>query len=363
MVSRRLIDLFLELARIDGLPGKEAPVANHLLTYLKHLGLEPKADGTAAACLSNTSNIVCSVGGGGSLALVSQMDTFRRTSTIRPVVSADRITGEGGAPGADGRAGMAAILYAVERAIHSNQPLKPFTLVFTTRGAGNMAGARHAVLPQSVRSAFVFSSPLDPGTYTSSSPGIAVFSADVLGRASDAGIDPEHGVCAISIAARAISALSWGRHDPETTSNIGTIAGGAGTAIVPPAALARGQIRAQEEAKALPILERIKAEFESSAAAAGGAASFKWSWEYAPYSHPKGAEVCLAAEAASRAAGLAPSAVPSPGGSEANALNARGIPAVNLGIGVRNPRANGEHILLDHLSKASELAWQLIRKN
>ena len=363
MVSRRLVDIFLELARLDGLPGKEAPVANHLLGYLKRLGLEPRADGTAAACLSNTSNIVCPVGGGGALALVSQMDTFRRTSTVRPVVSADRIAGEAGAPGIEGRAGMAAILYAVERAVHSNQPLRPFTLAFTTRGTGNMAGARHAVLPPGVRSAFVFTSPLAPGTYTASSPGIAVFSADVLGRAADAASDPEHGVCAIGIAARAISALPWGRHDPETTSNIGTIAGGAGTAIVPPASLARGQIRAQQESKALPILERIKAEFEKSASAAGGAASFKWSWEYAPYSHQPGAEVCLAAEAAALAAGLAPSAVASPGGSEANALNARGIAAVNLGIGVRNARANTEHILLDHLARTAELAWQLIRKN
>jgi len=363
MASKRLIDLFLELARIDALPGKEAPVANRAFSFLKNLGLPVQLDGSAAAALSNTSNVVCDVGGGGDFVLVAHMDTLHYTSTAPQLVTADKIAFGGRGPlGLDGRAGMAAILYALERAVNSGLPLKPFTIAFTTRGKGNMAGVKHLALPPRIRSAFVFGSELSPGAYAASSPGIALFSADILGRTSDAVNDPESGISAITIAAKAIAALSLGRHDPETTSNIGTITGGSGTASVPLAALVRGQVSVSEAEKALPVLDRIKTEFQKSAAAAGGAVSFKWFWDFQPYLHPPGSEVCLLAERALRAAGLTPADLPSPGGSEANALNARGLAAVSFGIGACCPRPNDEHILLDHLSKASDIVTQLIIK-
>jgi di/tripeptidase len=98
------------------------------------------------------------------------------------------------------------------------------------------------------------------------------------------------------------------------------------------------------------------------AAAAGGAAAFKWSWEFAPYEHPAGAEVRRLADEAMLGAGLAPAPVPAQAGSEANALNARGIAAVSVGTGVKNPQSNSEYLLLDHLAKTSDIAWQLIKK-
>lgn len=362
MASRRLIDLFLELARLDGLPGKEAPVANRAVGFLKNLGLPVELDGSAAAALSNTSNVVCQVGGGGDFALVAHMDTLYPASSTVATITADRITSGGKGPlGVDGRAGMAAILYALERTVNTGLPLKPFTIAFTTRAKGNMAGAKQLVLPRGIRCAFVFGSEAAPGAYTASSPGMALFSADILGRTSDAVSDPESGISAIAIAAKAIAALPLGRHDSETTSNIGTIAGGVSTGIVPLAAMVRGQVRVSEAAKAFPVLDRIKAEFEKAAAAAGGAVSFKWFWEFQPYLHAPGSEVCLLAESALTRAGLTPAPVVSPSGNEANALNARGLAAVSFGIGARTPRANDEYILLDHLSKASEIVTQLIK--
>ncbi|MDD2804506.1 MAG: M20/M25/M40 family metallo-hydrolase [Elusimicrobiales bacterium] len=363
MISRRLLDLFLELARIDGLPGKEDAVAKRVFAFISGLGLPAQMDGAAAAALSGTSNVVCRVGGGGGVLLLAHMDTPRYTSSTVPVVTADRVSADGKNPlGADARAGMAAMLYALERAVNTNLPLKPFTLAFTTKGRHGMAGAKHLALPGTVRCGFVFDAPLAPGAYTASSHGVALFSADVLGRAADAAAEPEKGICAISIAARALAALKFGRHDEQTTSNIGTIAGGSGPDTVPLAAMVRGQVRAAVTENAGPVLDRIKAEFEAAAAAAGGAAAFKWSWEFAPYSHPSGAEVRLLADEAIIAAGLAPAPVPAPGGSEANALNARGIAAVNLGIGVKNPQSNSEYLPLDHLAKASEIALQLMKK-
>ncbi len=363
MANRRIAELFLELVRIDGRSGKEAEVAQFAYSFLKNLGFQPQRDGSNTVSGSNTSNIVCPVGGGGDRALLAHMDTAGFTSSTKQAVTADRIASDGkGQLGAANRAGMAAILYALERAVNTGLPLKPFTVAFTTQGETAMAGGRNLVLPSGVRYGFVFDSSLDPGCYVAASPGAAAFAMHVTGKLSRAGAAPENGVSAIRVAAKAIAALDIDRHDTETTSNIGIISGGEGTNVVPAYTLVRGEVRALDKAKGLPVLEGIKAEFEKAAAAAGGSAMFNWAWDFQPYRHSKDSEVCRIAEAALRAAGLEPSAVPSHGGSDANSLNAKGVAAVSFGIGIRNPHANDEYILLEHLTKASDIVWQLIKR-
>jgi len=360
MAHRRIVELFLDLARIDGRSGKEAEVAQYAYSFLKNLGFQPQRDGANKVSGSNTSNIVCPVGGGGDLALLAHMDTAGFTSSTKQVVTADRITSDGkGLLGADARAGMAAILYALERAVNTGLPLKPFTIAFTTQEETTMAGVRNLVLPPGVRFGFVLGSSLDPGAYVLASPGAAGFAVHVTGKPSRSG---ESGTSAIRIAAKAIAALDTDRHDEETTSNIGVISGGEAAGVVPAYTLVRGEVRSLDKAKALPVLDGIKAEFEKAAEAAGGKAMFNWDWEFQPYRHAEDSQVCAVAAAALRGAGLEPSPAASHDGSEANSLNARGVAAVNLGIGARNPRANDEYILLEHLTKTSEIVWNLIKK-
>jgi len=363
MASRRLAELFMELARLDGQSGKEAPVAKYAAAFLKKLGLPAQIDNAAAVSGSNTGNVVCQVGGGGDFLLLAHMDTARNTSATNQVLLEDRITSDGkGQLGADNRAGMAAILYALERAVNTSSPLKPFTIAFTTQEETTMAGGLNLQLAPGIKRGFVFDSSLDPGAYATASPGAAVWNAEVTGRASHAGIAPEKGICAISIAARALAALRFGRNDEDTTSNIGTISGGEATNVVPPSAKVKGEVRSLDSAKVEPVLAAMKAEFEKAAAAAGGSLKFDWSWDFKPYRHAPDAPVCLAAAEAVKGAGLAPAPVPSHGGSDANSLNAKGIATVNFGIGARNPHADDEYILLEHLAKASEIVWQLIKK-
>jgi tripeptide aminopeptidase len=44
-------------------------------------------------------------------------------------------------------------------------------------------------------------------------------------------------------------------------------------------------------------------------------------------------------------------------------LNAKGIPAVNIGIGAQNPHGNDEFILLEDLDKSVEIARALIARS
>ena len=45
---------------------------------------------------------------------------------------------------------------------------------------------------------------------------------------------------------------------------------------------------------------------------------------------------------------------------DANMLNAKGVPAVNLGIGAQNPHGDDEFILIEDLFKTAEIADQII---
>jgi tripeptide aminopeptidase len=363
MTDPRLAELFLELARLDGTSGREAPVAARAAAFLKELGLPAATDGAAAVSGSDTGNLVCPVNGGGDFVLLAHMDTARSTAATRQVVGADRIASDGKSQlGADNRAGMAAILHAVRRGVESGLPMKAFTVAFTTQEETSMAGGLNLGLPAEVKKGFIFDSSLDPGSYAVSAPGAAVFEVEIKGRPSHAGIAPEKGICAIRIAAKAIDSLAFGRLDEDTTSNIGTISGGEATNVVPPSARVKGEVRSLDAARVPPELERIKAAFEKAASGAGGSAAFSWYWDFKPYRHAPDSQVCREAAAAVKAAGLEPSPVPSHGGSDANSLNAKGVASVNFGIGARNPHADDEYILLEHLEKASEIVWQLIKK-
>lgn len=56
--------------------------------------------------------------------------------------------------------------------------------------------------------------------------------AIIRGKTAHAGVAPEKGVSAITIAAKAIAKMPLGRIDSETTANIGRFEGGTQTNIV-----------------------------------------------------------------------------------------------------------------------------------
>ncbi len=60
----------------------------------------------------------------------------------------------------------------------------------------------------------------------------AKVNAIIRGKTAHAGVAPEKGVSAITIAAKAIAKMPLGRIDSETTANIGRFEGGTQTNIV-----------------------------------------------------------------------------------------------------------------------------------
>src|SRR5699024_12166773 len=67
------------------------------------------------------------------------------------------------------------------------------------------------------------------GSLVTTAPYQAKINATVTGTAAHAGVAPEKGISAISVAAKAIAKTKLGRIDEETTANIGYFKGGKST--------------------------------------------------------------------------------------------------------------------------------------
>ena len=67
MIDRaRLIEIFLEVAKIEGLSCNERGVADYIRDFMKPLGVSVEEDDTANITGGNSGNLICKVGSGGS---------------------------------------------------------------------------------------------------------------------------------------------------------------------------------------------------------------------------------------------------------------------------------------------------------
>ncbi len=361
-VSPRLIEIFLEVAKIEGLSGNEKAIADYIKSFLEKLGLAVMEDDTAQLSGGNCGNLICNIGSGGNFALLAHMDTARSTGNLKAVVTADRICSDGSTIlGADNRAGVAVILYTIENTIRNNIPHQDFTAAFTVCEETTLIGSQNLSLDKNIEMAFVFDSSKRPGHFISQSYGAQRFTINIIGKASHSGVAPEKGVSSISAAAKAIANLQFGRIDEITTANIGKISGGTATNVVPEKTVLEGEVRSLNPENVEIVVANIEREFRFAADYFGAILEFESNWDFKPYRLTPDMAIYQRIETAIAAAGLSPKPSTTPGGSDANSLNGNDLPAVNIGIGAQNPHANDEFILLEDLQKSVEIAMALIR--
>lgn len=363
MQDRRLIDIFLELTAIDALSQNEKPVADYIKKFLAGLGITASEDNTKEATGSNTGNLICKVGTGGNFALLSHMDTARPTKNLKAIVHNDRITSSGDTIlGGDDRAGISVILYSVEKAIKEKVPINDFTIGFTVCEETTMLGSRTIMLPEQIKGGIIFDSQYRPGKFIYAACGAKYFKVKIIGKASHAGIFPEKGINSIAVASAIIANITQGRLDEETTVNIGTIQGGEATNVVSPVTVFEGEVRSFDKQKVEKVLDEIKTTIIKISEHNKAQFIIDERWDFEPFVLSETSSTYKRISEAIAGAGLEVQPVKSLGGSDANSLNARGIEAVNIGIGAQNPHGDDEFILIEDLYKAAEIASRLIRK-
>lgn len=363
MMPQRLLEIFYTLIKIDSLSSYEKNVADYIMPFLTSLGLEPYSDFSNRITGSNIGNVLCKVGNGGNIVLLSHMDTARSTVGVNPIIKDDKITSDGTTVlGVDNRVGIASLLFAIEKHQLNKTPLKDFTLAFTTQEETTLAGSLNLELDENVKCGVIFDSHHRPGNFISESTGSKGFKIKVIGKAAHSGLAPERGIDSIKIASNAISQIEFGRIDPKTTANIGLINGGTATNVVPEETHIEGEVRSFIYENIDNKLNEVKKTFEITAATMSGKIEFESFWNFYPYKILPDSLIYKIVETALENVGLNPTPCTSQGGSDANSLNGRGIECINIGIGAQNPHSNDEFILLKDFAKTAEIALELMKK-
>ncbi len=364
MNPSRLIEIFLQVIRINALSGNEKPLADFINSFLANLGYKVEFDDSAKFTNSNTGNLICRIGNGGDFVMTAHMDTARPTENVKPKISDDKITSSGDTVlGVDNRVGVAVLLYTLERVALKKIPVKDFTVAFTTCEETTLFGSKYIGLNGNIKKGFVFDSGYRPGSFIYSACGAIGFNIKIFGRASHSGIAPEKGINSLVVAANAIAKLPLGRIDEETTINIGTLKSGSAVNVIPELTELVGEVRSFNLEKAESYFNLLINTFSDEAKKLNAKIEYDYFWDFKPYTIKENSDVYKDIVKAITKVGLVPNPKISLGGSDANSLNAKGIESVNIGIGAQNPHSNDEFVYIEDLIKSAEIAFELVKKD
>jgi tripeptide aminopeptidase len=365
------IDRVLKMMAIRGKSCEESGIVRFITGELLSAGVPKQAivvDQThkKSPAGGDTGSLIVNVPGtlrGPRRLLMAHLDTVplcvgcqpvRRGGVIR---SADPTT----ALGADDRSGAAVVLTAVLEILKQKLPHPPLTLFWPVQEEIGLFGARFVRLPQLGNPKLCFN--WDGGSAANAcigATGAYDLKIDIEGIASHAGVHPQGGVSAITIAAVAIDDLQqngWNglivKGRSSGTSNIGVITGGEATNVVTPHVHLRGEVRSHDPKFRQRLVGEFRNAFERAArtlkndVGRTGSVRFSADLKYESFRLSEEEPCVQESLRAIRAVGLTPLTRISNGGLDANWLSARGLPTVTLGSGQNNVHTVSEFLNLD----------------
>lgn len=375
--------LVTQLLSIPGPSTREQAVMDFLVEQLKQSGADPAwirfdRANRRSPFGGQCGNLILKVPGrrrGPRRMLMAHVDTVPLCQGARPVerdgylVPADPQT----ALGADDRSGTAAILYAAMRVLRERPQHPPLTFFWTVQEEIGLYGARFADTAMLGRPQLAFNFDGGPaGRVTIGATGGYRMDIRISGLASHAGVAPEKGISAITIAGCAIAELhrdGWlGRVEKGNrcgTSNIGVIHAGEATNVVTPEAHLRAEARSHDPRFRERIVQAIQRAFHHAAKAVRnsdrkcGQAVIEGRLDYEAFRLSSDDPSLATAEAALHRMGLSPVRNISNGGLDANWMTAHGIPTVTMGCGQENMHTTAERLNLQEFEQACQVAWQL----
>jgi tripeptide aminopeptidase len=311
-------------------------VADAVAAELRELGIEVVEDDSAGPADAGAGNLIARVPGTGDewVAFFAHLDTVPHPEPVE-VELVDGVFRSRGETilGADNKAAVTVIAELAARHVGAPAPAG-LELVFTVAEEEGLRGAKEVDLAE-LRSTmgFVFDHASPIGEVITAAPTYQRLQAHFEGSEAHAGIRPEDGRSAIVAAAAAVGAMRLGRLDDETTANVGVIAGGTATNVV------AGDCRIDCEARSLSD-SRAAVELAAMVDACTWAASkhecdvdLEITEMFRAYRLSPSAAPLRLARAALERCGIEPREVVTGGGSDANALIARGFDCVLLANG------------------------------
>lgn len=362
----RLIEEFLELVKVDSETKDEAEIAALLKTKLTALGVDVLEDGSKTETGNGAGNLICTLKGTLNevepIYFTSHMDTVVPGRNIKPEIKNGYITSDGTTIlGADDKAGLAAILEMIRLLKENNIEHGDLQFIITAGEESGLAGAK-ALDPSQIKASYGYAidSNGEVGDIIVAAPNQAKIFATIKGKTAHAGLEPEKGVSAITLASKAISKMPLGRIDEETTANIGRFEGGEQTNIVADYVKILAEARSLDRNKLDKQTNAMKLAFEQVAEEFGGEAEVEIKLMYPGYFQQSGDKVVEVAKRAAQSIGRESRLLKSGGGSDANIIASFGVPTVNLAVGYEEIHTTNEKIAIDNLVKITKLITAIV---
>lgn len=362
--NTRLKQTFLDMVKIASPTRAERAIADYVSQALTALGATVQEDNLAEIIGGNSGNIIAHIEGtkqdAPRILLSAHMDTVTPCEGICPIEEGGVIRTDGTTIlGGDDKAGVAAILEALRTMREQKLPCGDIEVIFTVAEEGGLLGSKHLDTADiKADMGFVFDSSGEPGKVIVQAPAENSIAITVHGKKSHAGLAPELGINAITLAAQAIVEAKQGRIDEETTANIGTIAGGVATNIVPDLVTLRAEVRSLDEKK----LERATDELLAPFVKLGKNADITIMRGYHAYHLTEESAVVDITKRACTRIGLTAELSATGGGSDGNNFNHHGLDTVVLGIGMTNVHTTAETIRIADLENSARLAFAIIEE-
>ena len=357
MINRnRLVKTFCDLASIDSPSGEEEEMAQEIITRLESLGFKTKRD--------SYGNVVAGDGRTNPILLSAHLDTVQPGRGIKPSIDGDKIVSDGTTIlGGDCKAGVSAILEALESVIEDGGDYRPVELAFTREEEIGLVGARNLDFNLiNAKEAIVFDGEGPVSQITASSPTYIGLDIEITGRAAHAGVEPEKGLSAIRIAAEIITRLPQGRLDENTTFNIGNIEGGTVRNAVPENTIIKGEFRSTSleslDGLRVQIADVIK---EVQDIYPEASLDDHLHTEFETYTLTDDDPATLRTKKALANIGLTPTMKPSGGGTDGNVFRLNGISSVVVGMADHGMHTVREFVTIPDLVDAAHLCEALLR--
>ncbi|MDD9194527.1 M20/M25/M40 family metallo-hydrolase [Aliivibrio sp. S3MY1] len=345
--QERLVNHFLDIIQIDSESKNEKAIAEALAEQLGELGFTVSKL-PVPEHVSNGFNIYAKLEGSleGSIVFSSHMDTVTPGNGIEPMIEDGVIRSKGNTIlGGDDKSGIAAVMEAVRVIKENNQAHKTLELAFTVYEEGGLHGSKNFDMSYiQSNHAIVLDSGGPIGTIITSAPGQQNLKVTITGRPAHAGLAPEEGINALTVAADAITNMTLSRIDEETTANIGVVRGGQATNIVMPELYIEGEARSLDDEKLAKQVEHMESTFKAAADKHGAEIEIISTRAYNAYKISDDNAHVASIKEAFESINISPFTKSTGGGSDANVFNEKGLTTVNLSTGMAKVHTTEEFI-------------------
>jgi len=352
-----LIDLFLALVAIDSPSYQEDLIALFVEHRLLSLG--------CATVYDEAGNLYATLPGSGEpLLFNAHLDTVALARGAKPIIADGMITSDGTtALGADDKAAIAAILWALGEIKKWDIPHRPLTILFTVAEEEGLVGVSHmdTSLLGPVRYGYTLDVTGAVGTAVIQAAFHDMIEATFTGKAAHAGFEPEKGVSAIMMASRAIEGMKLLRIDEETTANVGSFIAEGAKNIVSPEARLVFEARSLDEQKLVAQSGEMKRMLKEAASFYGGEVAITHTRLYDGYRHSEESEALRHFADVCTKLDIPFATKTTLGGSDANVLNNVGIPTLAITSGYSGAHSTSERIAIADLEALGRVTVELMR--